>query len=210
MPVSRKSGMLPRTAPSSKANTMAMRYRPAQALTVSPPQLARCTALGSLCMSEPRNRPSWAPMECRSSAQLCQLSPNRIRLYARRTQSLNVADGVCLVNLPLRLRESGCAPFFLATPGGSVRFWPIAVRPPGEQESGGLLFRYPRPWGWLAAKRPGSLCLGAVHSATGVGIPRRPCLFATASSCRPPSNPRWPPSRRQSHTVIGRRSDAAR
>src|SRR3989304_8907264 len=76
----------------------------------------------------------------------------------------------------------------------------------GHQENRnpeGCCFRYPRPWGWLAAERPGSLCLGAVHSATGVGIPRRPCLFATASSCRPPSNPRGPPPRREGPPVSG-------
>ncbi len=93
-----------------------------------------------------------------------------------------------------------------------------------------MLLLGPRPWVWQAAESPGALCLGAVHSVTGVGIPRRPCLFATASSSRPPSNPRRPPPRRQSHTVfdqivightvigqividhivIGRISDAAR
>ncbi len=31
---------------------------------------------------------------------------------------------------------------------------------------------------WLAAERTWPLCLGAVHSATGVGIPRRPYPFA--------------------------------
>lgn len=65
-----------------------------------------------------------------------------------------------------------------------------------------MLLLGPRPRVWLAAESPGALCLGAVHSVTGVGIPRRPCLFATASSCRPPSNSRRPPPRRHGHTVI--------
>lgn len=122
----------------------------------------------------PRNRPFRAAMECRSSAQLCQLSPNRIRLYARRTQSLNVADGVCLVNLPLRLRESGCAPFFLATPGGSVRFWSIAGRPPGEQESGGLLLSVPEALGVAGRRTPGVFVSWSSACGYGRRVPSAP------------------------------------
>lgn len=65
----------------------------------------------------------------------------------RMVQNGNVADGVCLVNLQLLIRNPGWAPFSLATPGESVRFWPIAGRPPGEQESRGLLHLVPKALG---------------------------------------------------------------
>lgn len=69
-----------------------------------------------LPLSEPRNHPSRRRMECRILAQRCQLSLNRLPLCSRRIQSGNVADGVCLVNLQLLLRDPGRAPFSLQRP----------------------------------------------------------------------------------------------